>query len=366
MVMGETRVPISRVVGTRRPLGTAPLLDAPLRSQDRRIRVQRIARVADRACAMPPSSIRGPLTGADLALLRTVLALAETGSFTRTAARVLRTRSAVSAQIRRLEALPGSPLFARTTRRVLLTPAGERLLPHARAVVEAAGALVAAFRDGEVVGDVRLGCPEDVAGTDLPAILAEFARAHPRVRLHVGCDLTLHLVERFEAGAFDLVVIKQDPQAVLPGARLLRHEPLAWVAARALPAPLPGARLPLVLAPAPCVYRARAIAAAAAAGLAPDVVYASPSEAGQVAAVRAGLGATVLPRRRVPAGLAVLGPGWPPLPEAAICLLATAWPTAAVEAFARFAEARLAAPSDPAPASPASPACPEPAAPASA
>jgi DNA-binding transcriptional LysR family regulator len=60
-----------------------------------------------------------------------------------------------------------------------------------------------------------------------------------------------------------------------------------------------------------------------------------------VAAVRAGLGLTVLPARRVPADLAIAGTGWPRLQEAAICLLSVARPTGAIEAFARYAEARL-------------------------
>lgn len=289
----------------------------------------------------------------DIPLLQTFLDLAETGSFTSTAARVHRTQSAVSAQVRRLEGLLGARLFDRTTRRVVLTADGERLVPHAQAVVEAAAALAARFRNSEVAGDVRVGCPEDVAGADLPGILADFAAAHPRVRLHVRCDLTLHLVEQFETGAFDLILIKQDPERVMPGARLLRHEPLAWVGREARVRTLPAGPVPLVLAPAPCVYRARALEALGAAGLAADVVYASPSEAGQIAAVRAGLGVTVLPRRRVPADLAIAAPAWPPLREAAICLLAPARRTAAVEAFARYAEARLAAAPTPPPPPPA-------------
>lgn len=279
----------------------------------------------------------------DIPLLHTFLDLAETGSFTRTAVRVHRTQTAVSAQVRKLEQLLGARLFDRTTRTVALTPAGERLIPHARAVVEAAAALAARFRSNDVEGDVRLGCPEDVAGTDLPAILADFAAAHPRVRLHVRCDLTLHLVEQFEAGAFDLILIKQDPEHVLPGARRLRHEPLVWVGQQRLAGMPPPETVPLVLAPAPCVYRARALDALGAAGHRADVIYASPSEAGQIAAVRAGLGLTVLPYRRVPADLAVADSGWPPLREAAICLLAVSRLTGAVEAFSRYAEARLGA-----------------------
>ena len=280
------------------------------------------------------------MDGLDLQLLRTFLALSETGSFTRCAARVGRTQSAVSLQVRRLEALLGARLFARTTRSVRLTAEGERLLPHARAVADAADALLARFRGGVIAGDVRLGCPEDVAEADLPGILAAFAAAHPQVRLHVRCDFTLHLLERFEQGAFDLVLLKLDPDRLLPGAVLLRHEPLAWVARALRPPPAPGETVPLALAPAPCVYRARAIEALVAVGAEADVVYASASEIGQLAAVRAGLGVSAVPRRRVPQDLAPLA-GWPPLRPAAICLLAAARPTGAVEAFARFAECML-------------------------
>jgi DNA-binding transcriptional LysR family regulator len=277
----------------------------------------------------------------DIPLLQTFLDLAETASFTRTAARVHRTQSAVSAQVRRLEVLLDAQLFERTTRTVTLTPAGERLVPHAKAVVEAAAALTARFQSGDVEGDVRLGCPEDVAGADLPAILADFAATHPKVRLHVRCDLTLHLVEQFEAGAFDLILIKQDPEQVLAGARKLRREQLCWVGTQKLASAGPVGIVPLVLAPAPCVYRARALQALASAAHGADVVYSSPSETGQVAAVRAGLGWTVLPRRRVPADLAIGDARWPPLREAAICLLSVSRLTGAVEAFARYAEARL-------------------------
>jgi DNA-binding transcriptional LysR family regulator len=279
----------------------------------------------------------------DVPLLQTFLDLAETGSFTRTASRIHRTQSAVSAQMRRLEAMLGVSLFERTTRQVVLTEAGERLVPHAQAVVDAAGALAARFRaEPDVAGDVRFGCPEDIASADLPAILADFAAAHPRVRLHVRCDLTLHLTEQFEEGAFDLILIKQDPVRVMAGARVLRREDLCWVGPPEKQTVSPPETVPLVLAPAPCVYRARALEAIARAGHMGDIVYASPSEAGQVAAVRAGLGWSVLPKRRVPSDLSVAGEGWPALPEVAICLLTANRMTGAIEAFARYAENRLA------------------------
>lgn len=258
----------------------------------------------------------------DTALLRTFLTLADTRSFSRTGARIGRSQSAVSAQVRRLEETLGHRLLDRDTRNVALTPDGERLLPHARQMVAAADALLARFRAPDLAGEVRFGSPEDFASAYLPEILASFARAHPAVRLSVRCDLTLPLVEAFDAGRLDLIAVKQDPRQPMPGARPLWREDLVWVAAPDLPptpetAPRP---LPLVLSPAPCVYRARATAALAAAHLPAAEVYASPSFAGAVAAVRAGLGYAVMPRTMVPEGLSVLQ-GWPDLDTAEIALL---------------------------------------------
>ena len=90
--------------------------------------------------------------------------------------------------------------------------------------------------------------------------------------------------------------------------------------------------------PAPCVYRRRAVSALDAAGLPWDIAYTSPSFAGTVAAVRAGLGVTVLPRTMVPDGLEVLDAteGWPVLPEVEIALLAAPRPSKATAALAEF------------------------------
>ena len=71
----------------------------------------------------------------DSELLRTFLAVAETRSVTRAADRVHRTQSAVSMQIKKLEAMIGAPLFLRGSRGVSLTPKGDQLLANARRIV---------------------------------------------------------------------------------------------------------------------------------------------------------------------------------------------------------------------------------------
>jgi DNA-binding transcriptional LysR family regulator len=269
----------------------------------------------------------------DTQLLRTFVSLAETCSFGRTGARVGRSQSAVSGQLARLEATLGVRLVARDTRNVALTAEGERLLPEARAMLAQADAMLARFRSPEVAGLVRFGSPEDFASTYLPDILGVFAAAHPAVELHVTCQLTLPLIAEFEAGQHDLIVVKQDPARPYPGARTLWRERLVWVTSPTFRADR--RPLPLVLSPAPCVYRARATSALEAAGWDSLGIYTSPSFAGAVAAVRAGLGAMVMPEAMVPPGVQVQD-GWPALAEAEIALLCPPRPSAAVQALASF------------------------------
>lgn len=279
----------------------------------------------------------------DTALLRAFVALAETLSFSRTALRLGRSQSAVSMQIAKLEEILGCRLFDRDKRNVALTAEGEALLGDARRMLALAEAMVARNRAAEVAGEVRFASPEDFATEYLPGILAAFAGRHPHVRLHVTCDLTLRLVEALERGEQDLIVVKQDPADPYPGSRALWRELPVFVArARTPPAPEAG-RLPLVLSPAPCVYRRRAVVALDDAGLPWDIAYTSPSFAGTVAAARAGLGVTVLPRAMVPEGLQALqaADGWPTLPEVEIALLAAPRAGTATAALAAFINDRV-------------------------
>ncbi len=280
----------------------------------------------------------------DTAVLRTFIALTETGSFSRAGALVGRSQSAVSEQIRKLEEMLGRSLLERTTRSVHLTVDGEHFLQHARAMVAQADAMLARFRAPDIAGEVRFGSPEDFASAYLPEILGVFAAAHPAVELHVTCQLTLPLVEDFEAGEQDLIIVKQDPARRYPAARPLWKERLVWVAAPTLTQRFPdaalGRALPLVLSPSPCVYRSRATQALGAAGVTWTGVFTSPSFAGQAAAVRAGLGYAVMPRTMVPSELAIL-PDWPELAEVEIALLGQSRLSPAAAALAGFIEERV-------------------------
>ena len=272
----------------------------------------------------------------DTALLRTFVVLAETLSFNRTGARVGRSQSAVSGQIARLEAALGVRLVARDTRNVALTPEGEQALGPARAILAEAEALLARFRGDGVAGEVRFGSPEDFASTYLPGLLADFVGAHPAVDLHVTCQLTLPLYEDWQTGGQDVIVVKQDPRRPFPGALPLWRERVVWAARQGFAFAGP---VPLVLSPAPCVYRARATAALDAVGMDWSVAFTSPSFAGAVAAARAGLGVMPLPEGMRPDGLQDIG--LPPMAEAELALLIRPRAGSAARALAEFVAGRV-------------------------
>lgn len=255
-------------------------------------------------------------------LLRTFVTVVECGGFSQAAERLLRGQSAVSLQIKRLEERLGVRLLDRNPRHVALTSDGELILDHARRILSLNDELVARIREPELAGVVRLGAPEDFATSHLPDVLARFARSYPRVALEVTCELTLELLERFQAGGLDIALVKREPSGVTGGIRVWR-EPLVWVAGHAAVA---GAAdtLPLVVSPRPCVYRKRATDALDTRGRPWRIAYTCGSLAGNHAAVRAGLGLTVLPKDMVPADLTVLNDealGLPALADTEIALI---------------------------------------------
>ncbi len=124
----------------------------------------------------------------DVDQLRTFIAIAETGSFTKAAEVVNKTQSAVSMQMKRLEERIERPIFARDGRASKLTEDGQRLLDYARRIVKLNIETLAAFSDAELSGRVRLGVPDDYADRYLPEIMARFSRAYPGVELTVICE----------------------------------------------------------------------------------------------------------------------------------------------------------------------------------
>ncbi|SDH19134.1 MULTISPECIES: LysR substrate-binding domain-containing protein [Alphaproteobacteria] len=257
----------------------------------------------------------------DLDLLRTFVAIVDNGGFTRAAERVGRTQSTVSLQIKKLEENLKRRVFTREPGRELqLTPDGEILLTYARQILRLGDEARSRLMEPDVAGRVRLGTPEDFATVHLPEVLARFARAHPRVALEVNCDFTVNLLDGFSKGQYDLVLFKRELQSGAGGIGVWK-EVLVWAGSPRLLLDR-NEQLPLVLAPAPDVYRKAALGALDRAARPWRITYTSPSLAGLQAAVKAGLGVTVLPKEMVSAGLHILGgeQSLPDLPDSEIVL----------------------------------------------
>lgn len=260
------------------------------------------------------------LQNLDLDLVRTFAAIAQSGSFTRAAEAMHRQQSTISLQMKRLEEQLGRKLLHRNPHAVNLTAEGETFLAYARRLLDLNDEVVARVSEPAMRGTVRLGTPEDFATRHLPSVLARFAQAYPSVALEVSCDLTLNLLDRFRKGAFDLALLKREREMDAAGIRVWR-EPLVWVRGEREfePAKEP---LPLVVSPSPCVYRKRATEALDRARRPWRIAYTCGSLAGSLAAVRAGLGMTVLPKEMVPPDLHIAyGKPFPDLKDTEIALL---------------------------------------------
>ena len=129
----------------------------------------------------------------EIGLLRTFIAVADSGSFTAAADVVGRSQSAVSQQILRLEHLVGRRVFERTSRSLRLTPTGERLLAGAHGIIDANDRLVHALKQPAAKGLLRLGISEDFLPGQLPRTLARFARLYPGVALY-GIDISREML----------------------------------------------------------------------------------------------------------------------------------------------------------------------------
>lgn len=255
----------------------------------------------------------------DTLTLHCFLALVETGSFTKAANIVGRTQSAVSQQVAKLENILGKPLLNRGGT-FTLTAEGEIFLGYARQIFALHHEALDRFKEPELEGEVRFGLPEDFASVFLSDVLADFSRIHPRILLNIECDLTINLFERFKQKHFDLVLVKMNRPEDFPNGQEVWSETLEWVGEEML---IDGNKpIPLVLSPQPCVYRARAITTLENEGESWRLVFSSPSFAGTIAAVKAGMGVTVLPRTMIPEKLnAIKSKHLPPLHDTHVSLL---------------------------------------------
>jgi DNA-binding transcriptional LysR family regulator len=239
----------------------------------------------------------------DIDLLKTFLAIADTGNFTRAAEEVHKTQSAVSMQMKRLEDLVGRPLFVRDGRQSRFTADGERLIEYARRIVNLNDEAVSAFTKPELTGTLRFGTPDDYADRFLPEILARFSRTHPLVTVNVDCGQSPQLFERARHGELDLALVTACSE--ITADEIVRTEPLVWVTSARHSVHLLDT-VPVAISHTGCEWRALTIGALEREERKYRIAYSSPNSNAVNAAVLAGLAVGAVPEICVRPGMRIL------------------------------------------------------------
>ena len=150
------------------------------------------------------------LTPADLDAF---LSVAETNSFRQSAQLLGISQPAVSSRIRHLEAVLGVRLFHRTTRRVLISDAGEKLRIRVERMVLETRAIVREFKDAAHLqrGRVVLGASPSVAAGLLPMVIGDFRQRSPDIDVVLYDDFFGRALDRVSRGEVDMAVIPFEP-----------------------------------------------------------------------------------------------------------------------------------------------------------
>lgn len=141
--------------------------------------------------------------------LKYILALAETRHFGRAAERCFVSQPTLSGQVKKLEGELGVTLFERTKRSVEVTPIGERILTHARLLMEQADAIEQAARAAQdpLAGPLRVGVIPTLSPYLMPLVLMPLRRRFPRLKLVLFEEITEMLLRRLQQHELDAILL---------------------------------------------------------------------------------------------------------------------------------------------------------------
>jgi DNA-binding transcriptional LysR family regulator len=240
-------------------------------------------------------------TNLDLDAVRSLVLAADLGGYGQAAARLCRTPSAVSLQMKRLQESVGADLFRKHGRKVVLTEAGEIALRFSRRMLALNDELLDTVRGASLAGSARLGCSQDFADTVLPRILSQFTKHYPLIQVELHIEGNGVLADRIEQGTLDLALAVG--QADRPAAEIVGTMPLVWIAGQDF-FPRHDQPIPLVVLGPQCIFRKRAIQLLEQADKPWRIAAVSPSLAGLWAASLGGLGLTARCALGIPPALA--------------------------------------------------------------
>ena len=244
----------------------------------------------------------------ELRQLAYFLAIAEERSFTRAAQRIPIAQPAISQQIHRLETELSEQLFVRDRHGIRLTPAGDALLPYARAMLADASRAreAVAAVTGLHTGRLAVGFVQPLPDRRLLGLLGSFHRKHPGIELRLIEDETDALLAALQTGELDAALIGLGRYDRLPpfvASRLVAREPV--VAAVHPDHPLAGRGsitlhalrdAPMVTLTAASKQRSNLEAACRAAGFAPRIIAETSDLGVTIELIQQQIGVAVLPR----------------------------------------------------------------------
>lgn len=272
--------------------------------------------------------------------LRTLVAVIELGGYAKAGELLGRSQPAISLQIRKLEDQLNRKLFAKQGQRHIANADGQQLYQYAKQILAINDEVFRIFTQSQLRGQICLGIPSEFATTVLPGIIGDFNKSYPDVTLEVTSALSNTLLAAEGQRHYDLILALTDDTDSNELSAVMEDE-LVWVG-RDEPS-FDQKHLSLVAAPNGCIYRKRAINRLNQNNIKWRISYTNADLSGITAALKEGLGITVLAKSTVPSELNILRhKSLPPLGKVGISLLnqSSKHPEASAR-LAQFIRARL-------------------------
>ncbi|MCG7626138.1 LysR family transcriptional regulator [Epibacterium sp. Ofav1-8] len=277
----------------------------------------------------------------EIQLLKTFIAVCDTGSVTQAANRVGRSQPATSLQLQRLENLVGRKLVLWEKRKLILTEEGEYLLEYARRIIDLNDKVVANFASDDLHGMISFGAPDFYAASAVSTAMRAFRKRFPHVRVELHCATSTTLMDMINQGSLDLALVTH----AYCGDRgeVVCRQQLEWVVSADHELDLTPP-VPLALLPPGNLLRDVAITALRRNQIESHIVATSESLGGILAAVNSGLAVGVLPRMVLNDQVQIVRPGadLPSLPKVDLALVCNSGSSKLADALSRQLASTLA------------------------
>jgi len=254
----------------------------------------------------------------DIELLRTFIAVVDNGSFTRAAAQIYRSQSAISMQIKRLEAQLDRQLFHRHSRTLKLSLDGKALIPYARNLLKLHDEAMENILNRSQSKNIRIGCPDDFSHTLLVDLIEIMRSKLPGVHITSICANSNLLRQYLDAGELDMTIITR-AEGSNEGVLLLQEQGV-WVCND--PKLLEKRPLPLALLEPDCKFHSHVIDSLEKANISYDLICDSSNCGLLIELARRDRAVSVMSANAAPNDLYTMQAvkNLPPLPSAQIVI----------------------------------------------